>query len=125
MDFDFNELTASQQDLTMKHREIVAERKKEQEQEKIEKQRLEEILSMCAEYEKQIEDERTVQENPKPKTTAWSMQRFLETPQRSSESPKQAPVTLMSCIHVKSFIGKNRFRRYWWRSSLSWSNWCT
>ena len=90
MDFDFNELTASQQDLTMKHREIVAERKKEQEQEKIEKQRLEEILSMCAEYEKQIEDERTVQENPKPKTTAWSMQRFLETPQRSSESPKQA-----------------------------------
>ncbi|KAK3106893.1 hypothetical protein FSP39_002139, partial [Pinctada imbricata] len=54
MDFDFNELTASQQDLTIKHREMVAERKKEQEMEKIEKQRLEEILNMCAEYEEQM-----------------------------------------------------------------------
>ncbi|XP_052060549.1 calponin homology domain-containing protein DDB_G0272472-like isoform X4 [Mytilus californianus] len=89
MDFDFNELTASQQDLTMKHRENVEERKKEQEQEKIEKQRLEEILSMCAEYEKQIEEEKVVQESPKPKTTAFSMQKFLESAQKSSEVEKQ------------------------------------
>ncbi|XP_052803297.1 pleckstrin homology-like domain family B member 1 isoform X2 [Mya arenaria] len=57
IDFDFNELTESQKDLTLKHREIVAERKQEQEMERLEKIRLEEILSMCAEYEQQIEDE--------------------------------------------------------------------
>ncbi|XP_076109688.1 uncharacterized protein LOC143078681 isoform X7 [Mytilus galloprovincialis] len=89
IDFNFDELTASQQDLTMKHRENVEERKKEQEQEKIEKQRLEEILSMCADYEKQIEDERVVQESPKPKTTAFSMQKFLERNNISSEVEKQ------------------------------------
>ncbi|XP_052265266.1 pleckstrin homology-like domain family B member 2 isoform X3 [Dreissena polymorpha] len=59
IDFDFNELTESQKDLTLKHREIVAERKQEQEMERLEKIRLEEILNMCAEYEKQIEDERS------------------------------------------------------------------
>lgn len=57
IDFDFNELTESQKDLTLKHREIVAERKQEQEMERLERQRLEEILNMCAEYEKQIEAE--------------------------------------------------------------------
>ncbi|KAL3886762.1 hypothetical protein ACJMK2_026735 [Sinanodonta woodiana] len=59
IDFDFNELTESQKDLTLKHREIVAERKKEQEIEKQERQRLDEILNMCAEYERQIEMEIT------------------------------------------------------------------
>ena len=57
LDIDFNELTESQKDLTLRHREIVAERKQEQKMEKQEKQRLEEILNMCAEYERQIEDE--------------------------------------------------------------------
>ncbi|XP_060573136.1 pleckstrin homology-like domain family B member 1 isoform X3 [Ruditapes philippinarum] len=59
IDFDFNELTESQKDLTLKHREIVAERKQEQEMERLERQRLEEILNMCAEYERQIEEEQT------------------------------------------------------------------
>ena len=58
MDFDFNELTASQQDLTIRHREIVTQRKREQEQERLERQRLEEILNMCAEYEQQLEQEK-------------------------------------------------------------------
>ena len=58
IDFDFNELTESQKDLTLKHREVVAERKQEQEMERLEKLRLEEILNMCAEYEKQIEAEK-------------------------------------------------------------------
>lgn len=58
IDFDFNELTESQKDLTLKHREIVAERKQEQEMERQEKMRLEEILNMCAEYERQIEQEK-------------------------------------------------------------------
>ncbi|KAL4228838.1 Pleckstrin y-like domain B member 1 [Mactra antiquata] len=57
IDFDFNELTESQKDLTLKHREIVAERKQEQEMERLERQRLEEILNMCAEYERQIDAE--------------------------------------------------------------------
>lgn len=59
IDFDFNELTESQKDLTLQHREIVAERKQEQEMERLERQRLEEILNMCAEYERQIEEEQT------------------------------------------------------------------
>lgn len=58
MDFDFNELTASQQDLTIRHREIVTQRKREQELERLERQRLEEILNMCAEYEQQLEQEK-------------------------------------------------------------------
>lgn len=58
IDFDFNELTESQKDLTLKHREIVAERKQEQEMERLERLRLEEILNMCADYERQIEDEK-------------------------------------------------------------------
>jgi hypothetical protein len=86
MDFDFNELTASQQDLSMKHREMVAERKKEQELERQEKQRLEEILSMCAEYDKQIFDDMDRGGMPvkqqttikaEPKVTP-SMQQFLD-----------------------------------------------
>ena len=64
MDFDFSELTSSQQDLSIKHQEMVAERKKEQEMEKVEKLRLEEILSMCAEYERQIEEEKSPQISP-------------------------------------------------------------
>lgn len=87
MDFNFDELTASQQDLSIKHKEMVAERKKEQEQEKIEKQRLEEILSMCAEYEKQIAEESVCKDShsPKPHTTAWSMQKFLDTNHKVSD----------------------------------------
>ena len=58
LDIDFNELTESQKDLTLRHREVVAERKQEQEMERQEKQRLEEILNMCADYERQIEEEK-------------------------------------------------------------------
>ena len=58
LDLDFNELTESQKDLTLKHREVVAERKQDQEMERQERQRLEEILSMCADYERQIEEEK-------------------------------------------------------------------
>lgn len=66
MDFDFNELTSSQQDLTIKHREIVAERKLEQEQQRLERQRLDDILNMCAEYEKQIQREQITKETKSP-----------------------------------------------------------
>ncbi|XP_064617484.1 serine-rich adhesin for platelets-like isoform X1 [Liolophura sinensis] len=65
IDFDITELTASQQDLSMKHKEIVAERKREQELEKQERQRLEEILMMCAEYEKQVESENKTKDQAK------------------------------------------------------------
>jgi hypothetical protein len=54
LDFDFNELTASQQDLTLKHQEMVSERRREQEQKKQEYQRLEDIINMCAEYGRQV-----------------------------------------------------------------------
>ncbi|XP_069115660.1 pleckstrin homology-like domain family B member 2 isoform X3 [Argopecten irradians] len=88
MDFDFNELTSSQQDLSIKHQEMVSERKKEQEMERLEKQRLEEILNMCAEYEKQIQDEKgntssavsSVHGQTKPpQLKTWTMQEFMET----------------------------------------------
>ena len=51
IDFELHELTSSQQELAIKHREIVAERKKEQEREKKDKQRLDEILKMCEDYQ--------------------------------------------------------------------------
>ncbi|XP_060081466.1 uncharacterized protein LOC132560804 [Ylistrum balloti] len=95
MDFDFNELTASQQDLSIKHQEMVSERKKEQEMERLEKQRLEEILNMCAEYEKQIQDEKGSTNSPvssvhgqtKPQQLKpWTMQDFLENNNKPVES---------------------------------------
>ncbi|XP_033759080.1 pleckstrin homology-like domain family B member 2 isoform X2 [Pecten maximus] len=95
MDFDFNELTSSQQDLSIKHQEMVSERKKEQEMERLEKQRLEEILNMCAEYEKQIQDEQgnknsavsSVHGQTKPpQLKPWTMQDFLENNNKPSES---------------------------------------
>ncbi|XP_021358754.1 uncharacterized protein LOC110453881 isoform X4 [Mizuhopecten yessoensis] len=95
MDFDFNELTSSQQDLSIKHQEMVSERKKEQEMERLEKQRLEEILNMCAEYEKQIEDEKgsekssvssVLGQTKPPLLKPWSMQEFLENNNKSVES---------------------------------------
>ena len=55
MDFDVSQMTESEQELARRHREIVAERKREQEQEKMERQRLEEILRMCAEYQQEVE----------------------------------------------------------------------
>ncbi|XP_062570439.1 titin homolog isoform X3 [Saccostrea cucullata] len=102
MDFDFNELTASQQDLSIKHREMVAERKKEQQAERQEKQRLEEILSMCAEYDKQISEVHLkVKTTVKQQTTITAdtkitpnMQQFLDNNiPKFSGSPhhKEAP----------------------------------
>ena len=60
LELDLDDLTGSQQDLKALHEKMVEERKKEQQMAAMERQRLEEILSMCAEYEKQIERERGV-----------------------------------------------------------------
>lgn len=57
MDFEFSELTAQQKELALKHREVVAERKLEQEREKKDRQRLDEILKMCEEYQNEISGE--------------------------------------------------------------------
>ena len=51
------DLTASQQELRDLHQHMREERKRDQEQAIAEKQRLEDILLMCAEYEKQMERE--------------------------------------------------------------------
>ena len=56
MDFDLSQMSEAEQELARRHREIVAERKREQEQEKLERQRLEEILRMCAEYQQEVEN---------------------------------------------------------------------
>ncbi len=59
LEIDIDNLTGSQQDLRLLHHKQREERKKEQEMAAQERQRLEEILNMCAEYEKQIEKERS------------------------------------------------------------------
>ncbi|XP_070202874.1 uncharacterized protein [Littorina saxatilis] len=55
MDFDVSQMSESEQELARRHREIVTERKRDQEQEKMERQRLEEILRMCAEYQQEAD----------------------------------------------------------------------
>ena len=55
---EFGDLTDSQQDLRDLHQRMVDERKEEQRMAEMEKQRLDDILNMCAEYEKQLERER-------------------------------------------------------------------
>lgn len=92
MDFDFNELTSSQQDLTIRHREIVEQRKREQAQEVLERQRLEEILSMCAEYEQELEREKQnsgdINQNPFPfQVNKFSSNNNNSTPQFSKSNP--------------------------------------
>ena len=57
-ELEFGELTDSQQDLRDLHQRMVDERKEEQRMAEREKQRLDDILNMCAEYEKQLERER-------------------------------------------------------------------
>lgn len=56
-DRDSVDMTGSQQDLQQLHLRMIEERKKEQQVAAQEKQRLEDILLMCAEYEKQLESE--------------------------------------------------------------------
>ena len=56
-DRDSVDLTGSQRDLQNLHLRMIEERKKEQQVAAQEKQRLEDILLMCAEYEKQLEAE--------------------------------------------------------------------
>ncbi|CAI9722296.1 pleckstrin homology-like domain family B member 1 isoform X1 [Octopus vulgaris] len=91
MDFDFNELTSSQQDLTIRHREIVEQRKREQAQEVLERQRLEEILSMCAEYEQELEREKQnsgdINQNPFPFQVNKFSSNNNTTPQFSKSNP--------------------------------------
>ena len=57
-ELEFGDLTDSQQDLRDLHQRMVDERKEEQRMAQMEKQRLDDILNMCAEYEKQLERER-------------------------------------------------------------------
>lgn len=52
-DDDATNLSTEQQSLLQKHREIVEARKKEQEAQKAESERLDEILRICEEYAKQ------------------------------------------------------------------------
>ena len=56
-DRDSVEMTGSQKDLQQLHLRMIEERKKDQQVAAQEKQRLEDILLMCAEYEKQLESE--------------------------------------------------------------------
>ncbi|XP_050035969.1 uncharacterized protein [Dermacentor andersoni] len=49
------DIRACEVELTQQHRRAVAERLRDQEQERQERQRLEEILSLCAEYERKVQ----------------------------------------------------------------------
>ncbi|XP_013410434.1 pleckstrin homology-like domain family B member 2 isoform X4 [Lingula anatina] len=66
---DISELTESQLELSLKHKQMKEERVKEQAQEKFERQRLEDILSMCAEYERQLEKEKGGSKDGPPYST--------------------------------------------------------
>ena len=54
---DSYDLTASQQDLRVLHKRMVEERKKEQEAANKEQQRLDDILNICATYQREMEEE--------------------------------------------------------------------
>ena len=63
-DLDLGDLTSSQQELRELHERMRQERKQEQEAAAREKQRLEDILAMCAEYEKQLDSEKQDPKQP-------------------------------------------------------------
>ncbi|KAL5019694.1 hypothetical protein ScPMuIL_002586 [Solemya velum] len=96
LDFDFNELTASQQDLSLKHREAVEDRKREQELEKQERQRLEDILNMCAEYEREL-SEPAKKTSPKIPTKTipelpWPQKHSSQSSWEQNRSPVCSPM---------------------------------
>ena len=62
LELDMTELSQSQQDLIQLHQRMKEERKQEQMVAEQEKHRLDDILNMCAEYERQLEHEKRVKE---------------------------------------------------------------
>ena len=55
-ELDLNNLSQKEKDLALKHQINVAERKREEKQQMKERMRLEEILNMCSEYQKQLDE---------------------------------------------------------------------
>ena len=84
-EWDVADLTGSQQDLSFKHKAAKEARKQEQELERQERQRLEDILNMCAEYEKQIERERAGEMDSEPPAQP------VKTPKQGSTNQELPP----------------------------------
>ncbi|GFS08670.1 hypothetical protein ElyMa_003019000 [Elysia marginata] len=85
MDFEFQELTSQQQQLALRHREVVAERKREQERERMDRQRLEDILKMCEEYTHEVESARPTSSSSA--TASFSTNIHTMTANKSSPFP--------------------------------------
>lgn len=81
------DLTHRKHEAEHKRNQAYAERVKEQEEEKVEQARLEEILSMCAEYEKQAQWEK----NNKPIPNRIKTNGSLPRDKRQCPSPAQLP----------------------------------
>ena len=84
MDFEFQELTSQQQQLALRHKEVVAERKREQERERMDRQRLEDILKMCEEYQQEVESARPTSSSSA--TASFSTNISVATANRASSS---------------------------------------
>ena len=84
MDFEFQELTSQQQQLALRHREVVAERKREQERERMDRQRLEDILKMCEEYQHEVESARPTSSSTA--TASFSSNISTTSPNKTSPS---------------------------------------
>jgi hypothetical protein len=90
-DLRLEDLTESQQDLKKLHDKMKAERHREQQVALQEQQRLEEILNMCAEYEKQLEGE----EMSRQRASSPSVRNSLTKIKTNGSLGKLASPTLM------------------------------
>ncbi|KAL8618497.1 hypothetical protein ACOMHN_000642 [Nucella lapillus] len=99
MDFDVSQMTESEQELARRHREIVAERKREQKQEKMERQRLEEILRMCAEYQQEVDS--PTSPGPRPPSSSSSSRAHPLAGSHSSISSSSSSASASSASSLK------------------------
>lgn len=98
MDFDLSQMTESEQELARRHREIVAERKRDQEQERLERQRLEEILRLCAEYQQEVESGKSGAEpltRPTNVVTSTTTSSNLSMPNTKHPASPSSALTLL------------------------------
>ncbi|KAH9514875.1 hypothetical protein Btru_021211 [Bulinus truncatus] len=112
MDFELTDLPSQQQTLALKHREVVAERKMEQEREKKDKQRLDEILKMCEEYQNEVIHDVSFSHSPQPPkqfgfTAAPHQQQQYHTQQHNTTFPQKVQPPGALELHLESPTSPN------------------
>ena len=118
-----DDLTGSQQDLKAYHSLMKAERKREQVLAAQEQQRLEDILDMCADFTRQLEEEKHQQQQPKQDASTTSLQpRSSPLATQPHFTSAQYHLSPRSPLHVSTIAGASDAANHSPGSQLSSAN---